>query len=268
MSLLQALVLGAVQGITEFLPISSSGHLVLFPFVVGWDEPSVAFDVAVHFGTLVAVAWVFRTDVVELGRALLGWASAPEADRRMLRMLGIATVPIAVFGLAAMATIEGTFERPVLVSLLLGITGWWLLTTESHAEPERGIQENRIDAADALLIGVAQAAAIFPGISRSGATIGAGMLRGLTRPAAARFAFVLSIPAIAGATVVKLPDLAREGAAGGAGAIIVGTIAAGLVAALAIRWFLGLVERRGLRPFALYCFAAMTAGLLTALARG
>lgn len=266
MSLFQALVLGLVQGLTEFLPVSSSGHLVIVPFIAGWPQPTVAFDVAVHVGTLLAVLWVFRDRVWTLVAELFGGG----AERRTLGLLAIGTIPAAVLGGVAGSRIEGAFERPVLVSLLLGVTGWALLSAEgsleARSEEPRG--EDSIGAVDAGVVGVAQAAAILPGISRSGSTIAAGMARGLSRDAATRFSFLLAIPVIAGATIVKIPDLAREGSSGGGGALAIGVAAAALSGTFAVRGMLAFVARRGLQPFGVYCFLAMTAGLLTALARG
>lgn len=270
MSLLQALVLGIVQGLTEFIPVSSSGHLVLFPFIVGWRRPSVAFDVAVHLGTLVAVLWVFRETIAQLFVSLTRWSSAPEGDRRLIKLLAIATVPAAVAGGVLNGFFESSFERPVLAAFLLGVTGYFLMSAETRAEAreEEPKTEEALEPADAGVIGLAQAVAILPGISRSGATIVAGMRRGFDRAAAARFSFLLSIPVILGATAFKLPDIASEGARGGAGSFVIGFAAATGTGVVAVRWFLGLTERRGLRPFGAYCFLAMTAGLLASLARG
>jgi undecaprenyl-diphosphatase len=267
-SLLQALVLGLVQGLTEFLPISSSGHLVLVPFIVGWPEPSVAFVVATHVGTLAAVVWVFRSRLAELLRALAGGPDR-EPDRRLLLLLVLGTLPAALVGVALASRIEGAFERPVLASFLLGATGWALLSVESAAERRTDWRdESTLTPADAGVVGVAQAVAVLPGISRSGSTIAAGMARGLTREAAARFSFLLSIPVIVGATAVKLPDMVREGASGHAGAILLGVATSAVTGVVAIRAMLGVVARRGMRPFGVYCLLAMTAGLITALARG
>lgn len=269
MGLLQGLILGLVQGLTEFLPVSSSGHLVLVPFVVGWDEPSVAFIVATHVGTLASVVWVFRDRITELLRAIVGAARRPE-DRRLVLLLAIGTLPAALVGGIFSSRIESSFERPVLVSFLLGVTGWALLSVESayedRKEPARG--EDALRPADSAGIGVAQAISVLPGISRSGSTIAAGMALGISREAAARFSFLLSVPIIIGATIVKIPDLVREGAAGSGGAIAIGVVASFVTGVIAIRGMLALVTRRGLRPFGVYCFLAMTAGLLTALARG
>lgn len=267
MSVFQALLLGIVQGLSEFIPISSSGHLVLFPFIFGWRQPTVAFDVSLHIGTLGSLVWVFREEIAAIVRAV----RRPEApERRLLKMIVIGTIPAAVVGVALNTWLEDAFERPVVVSILLGVTAWGLLWGE--ARYERSSEERRgvagVAERDALAIGAAQAVAILPGISRSGSTIVAGFWRGLEREAAVRFAFLLGIPAIAGAAVVKLPDMAREGLSGSGAAMIVGVLASAVTGVIAIRGLLRLIGRRTLRPFAAYCVFAMAAGLLTALARG
>jgi undecaprenyl-diphosphatase len=264
-SLFQAFILGIVQGATEFLPISSSGHLVLVPFIAGWPEPSVAFIVAVHLGTLLSVFWVFRDRIRELVRALFGRGSAE--DRRFVGLLAISTIPAAVVGAVFSDRIDSVFERPVVISFLLAGTAWILFSTETAFEESKTThhEERQITPFDAGLIGVAQAVAILPGISRSGSTIGAGMLRGLTREAAARFSFLMAIPIILGATIVKIPDVTSSGSGG---AMVIGVITSAIVGTISIRALLAFVTRRGFRPFAVYCLLASTAGILTALARG
>ena len=270
MSILLALLLGILQGLTEFLPISSSGHLVLVPFILGVQEPTLAFGVAVHVGTLIAVIRVFRDEVGAVIRTVLGWSRAAYPEKELVRRLAIASVPAAIVGAALNGPIEDAFQRPVLVSVLLGVTGFILLSIETRAagreEPPR--EGDEMSTKDAVAMGVGQAFAILPGISRSGATIAAGMRMGLSRRAAARFSFLLAIPIIIGATIVSIPDLLNEGFAGSGPAFVIGVVAAAISGAWAIRWFLGLVERRTLRPFGTYLIFAMVAGLLTALARG
>ena len=268
MPLFQALVLAIVQGATEFLPISSSGHLVLVPFIAGWEEPSVAFIVAAHLGTTLSVLWVFRERVLGLLRALVG--RGPAEDRRFVGLLAIGTIPAAAIGTVFADRIETTFERPVIVSFLLAGTAWILFSAESAFEErtEAPQEERQMSTLDAGFVGVAQAVAILPGISRSGSTIAAGMVRGLTREAAARFSFLLAIPIILGTTIVKIPDMVREGAAGSGAAIVIGVIVSAVSGVISIRAMLSLVARRGFRPFAVYCLFATTAGIVTALARG
>lgn len=269
MSLLQALILGLIQGLTEFLPVSSDGHLSLIPFIAGWEKPSLAFIVATHIGTLLALLWVFRSRIAELIAALTG-RGGRERDRSLLRLLVIGTVPAAIVGAVLTSRIESVFERPVAVSFLLGLNGWFLLTAESHLEMRETEprDEDAVDTTDAVTIGIAQTTALLPGISRSGTTISAGMLRGLSREAAMQFSFLLAVPIIIGAIVVEIPDIAREGTSGSGGAMAVGIVGAAITGVFALRAMLGLVARKGLRPFGVYCFFAMTAGLLTALARG
>ena len=270
MSLLHALVLGIVQGLTEFIPVSSSGHLQLVPFLFGWKQPTVAFDVAVHFGTLVAVVYVFRHEVARWWGTAVHWRDADARDRMLLRLVVIGTIPALVVGAVLNHWIEDVFQRPVAVSLLLGVTGYLLLSAETRFR-ERALagrpQEAMTDR-DAWVIGGWQAVAILPGISRSGATISGAMRRGLGREAAARFSFLLSIPVIAGAIVFKLPDIGHQASATGVGAFIIGIMASGVFGFLAVGWFLRMIRIHGLRPFGIYCFLAMAAGLLTALARG
>jgi len=270
LSALQAFVLGLVQGLTEFIPVSSSGHLQLVPFLFGWKEPTVAFDVAIHFGTLVAVIYVFREEVFGWLRVLRSWRTAHEEDRRLFRLIVIASIPAVIVGGILNNAIEDVFQRPVVVSLLLGVTGYLLMSAETKAEhrTEPPREDAEIKSKDAGIIGLWQAFAILPGVSRSGATITGAMRLRISRAAAARFSFIMSIPVIAGAIVFKLPDMFHQGGATGAGPFLIGIVVSGIAGFVSVKWFLGLIQRRGLRPFGIYCFLAMIAGLLTALARG
>jgi undecaprenyl-diphosphatase len=267
--LLQALILGIVQGLTEFLPISSHGHLVLLPFIFGWEEPTLSFIVAVHLGTTLSILWVFRERLVELMRGAFGRGNP--ADGRFVGLILLATIPAAILGAVFSDQIDRIFDRPVINAFLFAGTAWILFTAESVYEKRDETQardERMVTAVDAGAIGVAQAVAILPSISRSGATIAAGMVRGLSREAAAKFSFLMAIPIILGAVAVKIPDMIEEGAAGSGGAMLIGVITSTVAGVLSIRAMLGVVAKRGYRPFAIYCLFAMTAGLLTALARG
>lgn len=290
MSILHALILGLVQGATEFIPVSSSGHLVLVPFVFGWEEPTLAFDVAVHIGTLLSVLIVFWDRIKPLLQAIV----KPDArNRHLLTLLFIGTLPAGIAGLALGSVFEAAFSRPMLVAAFLAVTGYLLVLgdrfTREHEErlaeekaavrvaAARGEPEpptnplrndDTMDALDALAIGAAQAVAILPGVSRSGSTVTAALKMGVARETAVRYSFLLSIPAIVGALVVKLPDLAGQGAGGDLPAILVGVAASAISGVIAIRWFIRLFVSRGLKPFAIYCFLASIAGLLTGLARG
>lgn len=270
MSILQGFVLGLVQGLTEFLPVSSSGHLQLVPFIFGWHEPTIAFDVAVHLGTLIAVVYFFREEVRAWILTLLHWREAPPAARKIIALVVIGTIPAVLVGGVFDHWVEHVFQRPVVVSLLLGVTGYLLLSAETKYEHlhEQAREETGLTSRDAAIIGGWQAVSILPGISRSGATISGGMRLGITRRAAARFSFLLSIPVILGAIVFKLPDMAHQGLSGSGPAMLIGVVVSAVSGFFAVSWFLGIIDRRGLRPFGIYCFFAMVAGLLTGLARG
>ncbi|MGH8999984.1 MAG: undecaprenyl-diphosphate phosphatase, partial [Acidimicrobiia bacterium] len=197
--MLQDIVLGLVQGLTEFLPISSSGHLVIVPAMFGWDQPELGLTVLLHLGTLVALVVYFRRDLLGLLNGVLGRGPNPDANRRIAFLLVLASVPAAVAGLAFGSFFEATFERPYQTCAELLLTAFILLACEHLGD--RATRRS-IDAPRATGIGVAQAAAILPGISRSGATIGAGLWFGMSREEATRFSFLLSIPAIFGAGVL------------------------------------------------------------------
>jgi undecaprenyl-diphosphatase len=267
----RALILGLVQGLTEFIPVSSSGHLVLVPFVLGWAgasrtfELGVPFDVAVHLGTALAVVVYFRQ---ELGRILVGalrWATG-QGDRQdramgwLAVLLAIGSAPAAAVGILFEDFFEDLFDRPQLVALLLVGTAVLLLTGElihRRQGEERRDFEN-VDARDAVTIGIFQALAIAPGISRSGATIVGGLGRRLSRDAAARFSFLLGLPAIAGAGIVQLPDF-PSGTEWGP--VVAATAVSAVVGFAAIAFLLRYLRTRDLRPFAWYCVLAAAVAL-------
>ncbi len=275
MSWLQALVLGAIQGATEFLPISSSGHLALVPWVLGWDidqQAFLPFAVIVHWGTLSAVVLTLRRDLLSLlTAAVRGLASARPlgtAQARVAWLLALATVPAAVAGALFQSQVEQAFSEPVTVALLLWVTAMLLLIGERLAgRSSRNLAGLR--AVDAVLIGFAQALALFPGVSRSGATMAAGMSRGLSRVAAARFSFLLAVPIMLGAGAVSLAGLQGEPAAQSfVGPLLIGFVASAVVGALAIRWLLSYLARGSLRAFAGYCGIAGAAVLALSFLRG
>ena len=291
--LFYAVLLGLVQGLTEFIPVSSSGHLVLIPYFLGIETPGIAFDVALHLGTFAAVVLYFRTDLRHMLAALVG-AGDPafvQRHRRLAALLVLATIPIAVVGLGLRDVFEAAFDSPAAAAGFLLLTGVLLLLGEAARSRRGGITAvapdpdpaqvaigydpgdhegltlDRIGIRQALVIGFGQCIALFPGVSRSGTTIAAGMSAGLTRPAATRFSFLLALPALVGATVVSAPDLAGGDAMFSTPAIIAGILAAFLSGYLAIRWLLALVARDRLTGFAWYCFAV--GGLsLVAIAAG
>jgi undecaprenyl-diphosphatase len=241
------IILGIVQGLTEFLPISSSGHLVLVPRMLGWDEPELGLTVMLHLGTLVALLIYFRNEIIGLIVGVLGGGPDPAAARRITRFLIVGTIPAVIAGLALGGFFEKTFHRPYESSIELAITGLILIATERFGE--RAVRHD-LDDRRAFGIGAAQALAILPGLSRSGSTIGAGLLAGLTREEATRFSFLLSIPAIAGAAVLD----AAEGELVVTGASIAGTLAAGIVGFLSIHYLLRFVRTHSLTVFCWYIF--------------
>jgi len=257
MDLLQALILGIVQGATEFLPISSSAHLVLVPWALGWPEPGLPFDTMVHWGTLLAVVTYFRDDLWQLTRAW--WASVrersinPDPLRRVAWLLLIGTIPGALAGFLFEDFFTALFSQPRLVAGLLLLTGALLALSEIIGQRARLMTDVRL--ADALLIGLGQALAIAPGISRSGATIAAGLGRGLTREAAARFSFLLATPIIFGAGLLQALHLAT-GAYPGTSALplVIGFTSATATGYLCIRFLLDYLRRRSLWAFAAYCW--------------
>ncbi|MGH9864930.1 MAG: undecaprenyl-diphosphate phosphatase, partial [Candidatus Acidiferrales bacterium] len=212
MHLYQAIILAIIQGITEFLPVSSTAHLILFPWLAGWPDPGLAFDVALHMGTLLAVFLYFLRDWVELVAAGIGFryprgASYEyiERQRKMFWYIVAGTIPAAVVGALFQHQIEDRLRQPLFIAGALIVVGLLMWYGEYAGRLDRPME--RVNFVDAMAIGVAQAFALFPGVSRSGITITAGLFRGMTREAAARFSFILSTPVIAGAAAIELPKL-------------------------------------------------------------
>ena len=234
---------GLIQGLTEFLPISSSGHLVLIPALLGREGPDLATSAMLHLGTLVAVLVYYRTDVMQMVRF-------DRSGRRLLTLIAIGTIPAVVLGLAFKSKIEELTEDPRTVAIFLILTGVVLLATMLLRPGRREVTD--LDPKDAGLIGLAQALALIPGVSRSGMTISAGLARGMHPVEAARFAFLLGIPAIAGAGLLSMADLVSEGT-GITASIIVGTIVAGIAGYFAIALLIRILTQVGLAPFGVYC---------------
>jgi len=277
----QALILGFVQGASEFLPISSSAHLVLVPWLLGWQleaHPFFLFSVSVHWGTLAAVVAIFRSDLLRFGRAALqalvhrNLLETPEATLGWLLVL--ASLPGALGGIVLGGVVEQAFTNPPAVAgLLLGTAGLLALGERSRSIRAANPGEFRVleslRTQDALLIGLAQAVALLPGISRSGATISAGLFRGLDRVDAVRFSFLMSVPIIFGAGLVALTDLAGgPGAAEFLPSLAIGFLSAGIVGFFAIRWLIRTLAGSTFWGFAAYCAALGAAGLLVSLIRG
>jgi undecaprenyl-diphosphatase len=250
-----AIVLGILQGLGEFLPISSSGHLIVVPWLMGWADSGLAFDVALHLGTFGAVAFAFWRDWARLIRAgFRGIASGrpfADPDGRLLLYLALASVPGALAGLLLERWAETVFRSPGLVALMMVFMGGVLWLADQRAA--RAGDERPVTLKEALLVGLAQALAIVPGTSRSGATISMALFLGHRREAAARFSFLLALPITFGAALVKVPHLLRGEAA--TAPIVVGMLAAALFGFLAIRVLLAYVRTRDYAPFVVYRFA-------------
>ena len=258
MSLLDAIILGVVQGFTEFLPVSSSGHLVIAQSLMGLELPGVVFEVAVHLATLCAVCWVYRESLVRLARGFAG------DDRRSLGYIGLlalATVPAAAVGVGLSSAHEPLFERPVFAAALLLVTGGIVWSFRIFAPRAK---RTRPTARDALGVGLAQALAILPGISRSGSTVAAGTALGVEATRMAEFSFLMSIPAIAGAAILQIPEIGEAGPAIGTLPLAAGFIVAAGSGVLAIRIFLHMLERRTFHRFAYYCWVVGAAYLIAA----
>jgi undecaprenyl-diphosphatase len=265
LNIFQALILGIVQGATEFLPISSSGHLVLLPAFLGWDSPSLVFDTTVHLATLLAVIAVFRVDVCRL---ITGWWRGIRhgqpfrtTESRLAWLVILGTVPGILAGFFLEETFESLFASPKAVGGFLLLTALLLILAEVFGRRQR--EFTSMNWLDSILVGIGQAAAIAPGISRSGATIGVGMFLGLTREAAARFSFILSIPIIAGAGLSQLVTLVTNSDVSvQAPELIIGFLAAAVCGYVAIRLFLSYLRKRPLYIFAVYCVALGIAALV------
>jgi undecaprenyl-diphosphatase len=265
MNIFQAFVLGMVQGLGEFLPISSSAHLILVPWLAGWNDPGLAFDVALHLGTLAAVLAYFRHDVKLL---VIGfWHSLSSSTRdfqndlnqRMAWFLVVASIPGAVIGKLLEAKAETVFRSPLLIAVTLAGFGLVLLLADRAGKKQKKLAEVRLW--DAILIGLSQALAIIPGVSRSGSTIAAGLGLGFQREDAARFSFLMSIPIILGAGLAHARHLSPDV---GWVALSMGFLASAVFGFLSIRYLLRYVARKSFGIFVWYRFAlsAVVLGLI------
>ncbi len=250
MNVFQAAVLGLVQGLAEFLPISSSAHLSLVPFIFGWEDPGLAFDVALHLGTLAAVLWYFRQQWVDLTKAgfqILRTLRVEGDEQKRALHIVIATIPGAIGGLLLQSYAETVFRNPLITAFTLIVLGVILWAADRYARQERDL--NGIRWTDALLIGLAQVCALVPGVSRSGATMTAGRALGFDRTSAATFSFLMSMPITAAAAIVKVPEALHEGITM---PIVVGILASGISGWLAISVLLKYVSSKSFGVFAVY----------------
>ncbi|HEY98248.1 MAG TPA: undecaprenyl-diphosphatase UppP [Dehalococcoidia bacterium] len=256
MTLIRAFILGIVQGLTEFLPISSSGHLVLLPAALGWDSPTLVFDATVHLATLIAVIAVFWRDVgtliVAWWKGLWGWQPMKTVESRIAWWIVVGTIPGVLAGVFLESTFESFFSEPRAVGGFLLATALLLVLADILGRYRRGFTD--ITWWDGLIIGIGQAASISPGLSRSGTTISVGVFCGLSREAAARFSFILAIPIILGAGLANLVELFESGnVSAEAPALVMGFFTAAISGYAAIRFLLAYLRKRRLYPFAIYC---------------
>jgi undecaprenyl-diphosphatase len=254
MTVMQAIILGIIQGLTEFLPVSSSAHLALAPRLFGWTGNGLAFDVALHVGTLVAVLWYFRRDWLNLAIAsvnVIRTRRVASIEERRADYLLIALIPALVAGYFLGDLAETTFRNPVLMAVVLIVFGIVLWLVDRYSASIRRLDS--ITSGDALLIGVAQTLALLPGVSRSGATMTAGRLLSLDRTSAARFSFLMSMPVIAAAAAVKVPDAVATPGMGMQ--LAAGMLASAVTGWLVIGFLLRFLTTRGFGVFALYRIA-------------
>jgi undecaprenyl-diphosphatase len=247
----QAIILGLIQGLTEFLPISSSAHLSLTPYLFGWQDPGLAFDVALHFGTLLAVLWYFRKEWIQLISAaggILKTRRVATPEQKRVIFLILATIPGAIGGLLLEERAETVFRAPMLTAIALIVMGIILWAVDKLSAQDRPL--NGMRWFHALLIGTAQVIALIPGVSRSGSTITAGRALRFDRQSAAIFSFLMSMPITAAAIVLKAPDVMSNG--GITTPVIVGVIAAAASSWFAIAILLRYVSRHSYGIFALY----------------
>ncbi len=254
--MLHAFILGMVQGLGEFLPISSSAHLIIAPWLFGWQDQGLAFDVALHWGTLFAVLAYFRRDIWHLFIGFIHTLSPRNRDirnniyQKLSWLIIIATIPAMVLGKWLESDVETVFRNPLLIAGTLGVVGLLLLAADRAGSKQKNL--NKITWANSVVIGLAQAVSIIPGVSRSGSTIIAGLFQGLKREDAAKFSFLMSIPIILGAGVLKLPDIASEP---NIREVLVGFVTSLVFGFLAIKYLLRYIATKSFAIFTWYRLA-------------
>jgi len=261
MSVLHAIILALVQALTEFLPVSSTAHLILFPWLLGWPDPGLAFDVALHAGTLLAVLLYFFKDWLTLVICGLGGnypANATKQEvgqrRRMFWYMVVGTIPAAIFGKLFHHQVEETLRTPMIIGISLIVVALLMWAADSLSGLTRKLEQSNWG--DAVSIGIAQAIALWPGVSRSGITITTGLFRKFTREAATRFSFLLSAPVIAGAVVSELPKLIKMHKVGGLelpmSTLVLSVLVSGIAGYFVIAFFIRFLQTRTLRVFVVY----------------
>ena len=247
MTLPQAVILGVVQGITEFFPISSSGHLVIMQGIFGIKGPQLAFDIFLHIGTLISILIYFRKDILNI----------MAKEKRTAFYIVVASMPTFIIGLMFKDVAEELFARPHLVGYMLLATGLWIIAAVFYDRFKRAESRKKIGFINSLVIGVSQGIAVIPGISRSGATIGAGILSGIDKEAAVKFSFLLAIPAILGASLLKCGDIGAAALASGDSLyFLAGSITAAATGLVSISLLLRMVKANKLYVFGIYCILA------------
>ena len=256
MPIYQVVVLSVVQALTEFLPISSTAHLVLVPWLFGWKDAGLTFDVALHAGTLVAILIYFWKDWVQIIGQGIGFNWGSDAQLRknpgLLWLLAVASIPIGIVGLLFDKQADTTWRQPYLIGSMLIIVGIVIWMAERRRIGDKSME--RTGWADGIVVGIAQAFAVIPGVSRSGSTISAGLFRDMTRETAARFSFLLSTPAIAAAVAKKAYDVHKSGGlpTDMKAPIALGIVLTGILGAIVIAFFLRYLRHRSLMPFVYY----------------
>ena len=260
MTVLQSIVLGITQGITEFLPISSSGHLILIPAIFGWELQDLSFDVALHLGTAIAVLLFFWRDWFDMIKALkldvIDFIVGKTRDINKLRRgsvglftIVIVSIPVGIAGVMLENQVEQLFRSPILVALMLIIVSIFMYVADNYSESNKSDKE--IGFMDSLVISLSQIVALFPGSSRSGMSISTGLFRGLTREKAAKFSFLLATPIILGASIVKLPDL-FSASSEQIQVILIGLATSFITGIISIKWLLSFLRNRSLKVFVVY----------------
>lgn len=269
MELLQAFILGMVQGLGEFLPISSSAHLILTPYLFNWTDQGLAFDIALHWGTLLAVIAYFYKDLWHMVKGFINslFPSTRDLENNPYQKLSwlvlIATIPAAVIGKIFEEQVETVFRSPLIIAANLSIVGVLLLLADKYGHKLKTLTDAK--KGNALLIGIAQALAIIPGISRSGATITAGLLQGFTRADAAKFSFLMSVPIILGAGVLKIPEIT---AIDNQAQVLVGFISSTIFGFLSIKFLLKYIASKSFAIFTYYRLGLAAVIVIVYLTRG
>jgi len=259
MEIIQSIILGIVQGLGEFLPISSTAHLILVPYFTGWNDPGLVFDVALHGGTLLAVVIYFYRDWLEIFQIAFLKKESQQYNKNILWLLVLGTIPGALAGFFLEDWVDGIFRSPLVIAFTLAFFGLILYLVDKFSQKQRDLKKLKLS--DVLAIGISQAIAVVPGVSRSGATISAGLALGLSRVSAARFSFLLSTPIIFGATISQIPDLTSNGIDS---AMILGIVFSALSGYIAIKYLLKFVQNYSYKFF--FWYRLILAGIIILVA--